>query len=126
MEKTNTVMITVLRRLQRYSRKLWVRVVAMGLLAFVTIGVSQIITPYVPDSMARSVAGSAADRLLQLIASAMLAVTIFSITVMVSVYQSSSSQWTPRVHRLIMQGNPEYDGRFHRGICLCPFGHYPA
>ena len=75
----------------------------MGLLAFVTIGVSQIITPYVPDSMARSVAGSAADRLLQLIASAMLAVTIFSITVMVSVYQSSSSQWTPRVHRLIMQ-----------------------
>ncbi len=75
----------------------------MGLLAFVTIGVSQIITPYVPDSMARSVGGSAADRLLQLIASAMLAVTIFSITVMVSVYQSSSSQWTPRVHRLIMQ-----------------------
>lgn len=75
----------------------------MGLLASVTIGVSQIITPYVPDSMARSVGGSAADRLLQLIASAMLAVTIFSITVMVSVYQSSSSQWTPRVHRLIMQ-----------------------
>jgi uncharacterized membrane protein len=40
---------------------------------------------------------------MQLIASAMLAVAIFSITVMVLVYQSSSSQWTPRVHRLIMQ-----------------------
>jgi uncharacterized membrane protein len=33
----------------------------------------------------------------------MLSVTIFSITVMVSVFQSSSTQWTPRVHRLIMQ-----------------------
>ena len=50
-----------------------------------------------------SVNGTSADRLLNIIASAMLSVTIFSIPVMVSVYQSSSSQWTPRRHRLIMQ-----------------------
>jgi uncharacterized membrane protein len=33
----------------------------------------------------------------------MLAVTTFSLTVMVSVYRASSNQFTPRVHRLIMQ-----------------------
>ena len=33
----------------------------------------------------------------------MLAVTTFSLTVMVSVYQASSTQWTPRIHRLIIQ-----------------------
>ncbi len=79
------------------------RVVVMGLLALVAVGLGQLIAPYVPKSIAETVDASSADRLLQLIASAMLAVTIFSITVMVSVYQSSSSQWTPRVHRLIMQ-----------------------
>ncbi|WP_025061980.1 DUF2254 domain-containing protein [Sulfitobacter guttiformis] len=84
-------------------RKLWVRVMLMGLLAFGAIGMSQLIEGLVPEELAQSVTGVSADRLLNIIASAMLSVTIFSITVMVSVYQSSSSQWTPRIHRLIMQ-----------------------
>jgi uncharacterized membrane protein len=33
----------------------------------------------------------------------MLVVTTFSLTVMVTVYRNSSTQFTPRVHRLIMQ-----------------------
>ncbi len=56
-----------------------------------------------PDKLASYVSGKAADKLLEVIANAMLAVTTFSLTVMVSVYQSSSSQFTPRVHRLIVQ-----------------------
>ena len=95
--------MTVLRRLRRLALKMWARVVLMGLLAIVAVGLGQVIEPLVPEKIAQSVAGSSVDRLLQLIASAMLAVTIFSITVMVSVHQSSSTQWTPRVHRLIMQ-----------------------
>ncbi|MBZ8119079.1 DUF2254 domain-containing protein [Roseovarius sp. LXJ103] len=75
----------------------------MGLLSLISLGLTQLIQIFVPDEMAAQMPGSSADRLLDLIANAMLAVTIFSMTVMVSVYQSSSSQWTPRVHQLIMQ-----------------------
>ena len=94
---------TVLRKGRHYTRKLWVRVVIMGLLAFVAVGISQLVEFVIPEKMAEKISGAAADRLLDIIASAMLSVTIFSITVMVSVYQSSSTQWTPRVHRLILQ-----------------------
>ncbi|QBF31659.1 hypothetical protein CFI11_10580 [Thalassococcus sp. S3] len=88
---------------RHYARQLWVRVMLMGLLAFLSLGLTQLVEPFVPSELASGVPGSSADRLLNLIASAMLAVTTFSLTVMVSVYQASSSQWTPRVHQLIMQ-----------------------
>jgi len=41
--------------------------------------------------------------LLRIIANSMLAVTTFSLTVMVSVHRAASQQWTPRVHRLMME-----------------------
>ena len=94
---------TFVRKAREYSRKLWVRVVLMGLLAFVVLGLTQLIEGFVPKKLGTMLSGSAADRLLQIIADAMLAVTIFSITIMVSVYRASSTQWTPRVHRLIIQ-----------------------
>ena len=103
MDNARSFMMTAFRKARHYARKLWVRVVLIGLLAVLAVALSQWVELYVPDTLSRSLDGAAADRLLQLIASAMLAVTIFSITVMVSVYQSSSTQWTPRVHRLIMQ-----------------------
>ncbi len=94
---------TLVRRLREYSRKLWVRVVIMGLMSLVALAVAQVVEDFVPRELSRSLNGAAADRLLDIIANAMLAGTIFSITVMVSVYRSSSTQWTPRVHRLIIQ-----------------------
>lgn len=94
---------TLLRKAAEYSRKLWVRVLLLGLLAFVAVGITHLVEPLVPDRLGTSLTGEAADRLLQIIANAMLAVTIFSITIMVSVFRSSSAQWTPRVHRLIIQ-----------------------
>ena len=94
---------TLVRKARQYTRKLWVRVLIMGLLAFAAVGITQVVEYIIPETLAKSVTGSSADRLLDIIASAMLSVTIFSITVMVSVYQSSSTQWTPRIHRLIMQ-----------------------
>ncbi|WP_299731291.1 DUF2254 domain-containing protein [uncultured Tateyamaria sp.] len=94
---------TLMQLARYYWRKLHVRVALMGLLAFVALGSTQLVEVMVPDRLAQTVPGAAADRLLNVIANAMLAVTTFSLTVMVSVYQSSSSQWTPRVHQLIMQ-----------------------
>ncbi|MBD3663093.1 DUF2254 domain-containing protein [Sulfitobacter aestuariivivens] len=94
---------TLLRKVRLFTRKLWVRVILMGLLAFVALGLTQLAEIFVPEKLARSLSGASADRLLDIIANAMLAVTIFSLTMMVSVYRSSSAQFTPRFHRLIIQ-----------------------
>lgn len=94
---------TLWRIARKLTRKLWVRVVAMGLLAFFALLLTQVLGGLVPDWLAGSLTDNATDTLLSIIANAMLAVTIFSITIMVSVYQASSSQWTPRIHRLIIE-----------------------
>ncbi|MFX0541295.1 DUF2254 domain-containing protein [Roseovarius sp. S4756] len=94
---------TLWRKARVYAQKLWVRVLAMGLLSVLSLGVTQLIELFIPEDLSSSMSGASADRLLDIIASAMLSVTIFSMTVMVSVYRSSASQWTPRVHRLIMK-----------------------
>lgn len=103
MDDIRLLPATLLRIARTYSRKLWVRVAGMGLLSFVALGLAHLIEIFVPDKIGARLSGAAADRLLDIIANAMLAVTIFSMTVMVTVYRSSSTQWTPRVHRLIMQ-----------------------
>ena len=92
-----------LRVLRGYLRMLWVRVTGMGLLAVVTVGSSQIIEGLLPQEVQNRISMESADRLLNIIASAMLAVTIFSLTVMVSTYQATASQFTPRIHQLIRE-----------------------
>ena len=94
---------TLIRKGREYSRKLWVRVLIMGLLAVLSLLLSMLIERWIPQSLATYLTGSAADRLLSIIANAMLAVTTFSLSVMVTVYRSTSTQWTPRIHRLIVQ-----------------------
>lgn len=94
---------TALRKLRSFARKLWVRVVMMGLLAILSLGLTQLFNPVLPARLSGYLDGASADRLLDIIANAMLVVTTFALTVMVTVYRSSASQWTPRVHRLIME-----------------------
>lgn len=94
---------TLIRKARAYTRKLWVRVMIMGFMAVLAVGMTQLIEVLIPKELGATLTGSAADRLLQIIANAMLAVTTFSITVMVTVYRASSTQWTPRVHRLIIE-----------------------
>lgn len=94
---------TLWRKAVGYWRTLWVRVMLMGAIALLAIGLTQLIEPLLPRQVSALVGGAQADRLLDVIANAMLAATIFALTVMVTVYRSTASQWTPRVHRLIMQ-----------------------
>ncbi|KIC48986.1 DUF2254 family protein [Tateyamaria sp. ANG-S1] len=81
MEFLKLLPMTILASVRKYTRKLWVRVTLMGLFAFVALGLSQLIEPMVPEDLATTLPGSAADRLLNVIANAMLAVTTFSLTV---------------------------------------------
>lgn len=94
---------TAVRKAVEYWRRLWVRVLLMGALAVLAMALTQPVEWLLPEKMQTRLAGSAADRLLNIIAGAMLSVTIFSLTVMVTVFNNVSSQWTPRIHRLAMQ-----------------------
>ena len=85
------------------SRKLWVRVMLFGLLAIAGLGLARLGTLFLPDKLTASVDIASVDRLLNIISNSMLAVTTFSLTVMVSVYRATSTQWTPRIHRLMLE-----------------------
>lgn len=85
------------------SRKLWVRVVIFGCLALIGLGLARLGTVYLPPSLTGSIEIASVDRLFQIISNSMLAVTTFSLSVMVTVYRATSTQWTPRIHRLMLE-----------------------
>ena len=89
-----------LQRLRLVARKLWVRVVLISVLSIVAVLASKLIGPFLPDGLDRRIGAQSVDQLLDILSSSMLAVTTFSLSVMVSVHRSVSSQWTPRAHRV--------------------------
>ena len=93
---------TLLRKIHRLSRRLWVRVMLISGLAFVALGAAKLFGPMIPDGLSEVIGADALNRLLDIISTSMLAVTTFSLSVMVSVHQSASSKWTPRAHRMLL------------------------
>lgn len=85
------------------SRKLWVRVVVFGSLALIGMGIARLGAVLLPQNMMGSIEIASVDRLFTIISNSMLAVTTFSLSVMVSVYRATSTQWTPRIHRLMLE-----------------------
>ena len=85
------------------SRKLWVRVIIFGSLALIGLGLARVGAVFLPNSLTGSVNIASVDRLFQIISNSMLAVTTFSLSVMVTVYRATSTQWTPRIHRLMLE-----------------------
>lgn len=83
--------------------RLWVRIAFVAVLSVVAILVALIARPFLPEEIAETVGTDALDDLLTIIASSMLAVVTFSLAVMVSIYRSASAQWTPRIHRLMLE-----------------------
>ncbi|EYD71851.1 DUF2254 domain-containing protein [Limimaricola hongkongensis] len=94
--------VTILRKIHRLSRRLWVRVTLISGLAFVALGAAKLFGPMIPDGLSEMIGADALNRLLDIISTSMLAVTTFSLSVMVSVHQSASSKWTPRAHRMLL------------------------
>ena len=89
------------RKAVRFSERLWVRIVLVATLALVAAGTATLVGPLIPHSVEDYVGAEATDGILAIIASSMLAVTIFSLGVMVQVHRAVAGQWTPRAHRLL-------------------------
>lgn len=96
----------ILSRARHALNELWVRSVLIGGLALLAAGASATMPWIVPHGLRDLVSAEDVDALLDIIATSMLAVTIFSLTIMVTIHQATSQQWTPRAHRLIVSDRP--------------------
>ena len=88
-----------------FARKLWLRVSVMALIGVATAAAGIVLAPYVPDAWTIKIGAQAIDGILNVLASSMLAVTVFSVSTMVAAYGAATSNVTPRATRLLMEDN---------------------
>ncbi len=88
--------------LLRLRRSLWVRATFIAMLAFGAAAVAPFLGRYIPENLSRDLGAEAVRPILTVLASSMLAVTTFSLSVMVSAHRAASQQVTPRTHRLLL------------------------
>lgn len=92
----------MLFRLRGLTRQLWVRVMLFSLGGIALALLSARIGPYLPYEPSIDLASGAVDDLLNIIASSMLAVTTFSLSIIVSTYSTATTNATPRSTPLLV------------------------
>ena len=88
-----------------FARKLWLRVSVMALIGVGTAVAGIVFAPYVPDNWTIKIGAQAIDGILNVLASSMLAVTVFSMSTMVAAYGAATNNVTPRATKLLMEDN---------------------
>jgi uncharacterized membrane protein len=89
--------------LTQLSRTLWLRASLFALLAVATALIAIPVEHFIKTPFPYSIGGESVGDILHILASSMLAVTTFSLSVMVSAYSAASSGATPRATRLLRQ-----------------------
>lgn len=89
--------------LRRAWRRLGVRVASFALLACVIAVAAPAVEPWMPRELASRIGADAVMPVLTILASSMLAVSTFSLNVMVSAHRTAAANATPRVHRLLLE-----------------------
>lgn len=87
----------------RYLNRLWVRVTLMAALAVVASLGAGLLEPVLPAGLTDRLGPEAVLPVLTILASGMLAVSTFSLNVMVSAHRAAASQATPRAHRILLE-----------------------
>ena len=75
----------------QFSRKLWVRALLFAVLAVITALAAIFLKHLIPDDLSTKIGADAVDNILNILASSMLAVTTFSLSVMVAAYTAATS-----------------------------------
>ena len=91
---------------RRFARKLWARTALVSALAFVAPVLAQGLQILLPEAFLARVDREAVRALLDILANSMLAVTTFSLTVMVTAHLAADQVASPRAHRILRE-----DGR---------------
>ncbi len=87
----------------QHLRKVWVRVVAFAGLAIATVIVAPLVAAYLPQDWTPPINTDATDQILEIMASSMLAVTTFSLSVAVAAFSAAAQSATPRATALLQQ-----------------------
>ena len=88
-------------RLDQFFGQVWVKAVSFGVLGIVTALAAAVIKPFVPMEFGAKVGADAVDQILNILASSMLAVTTFSLSIVVGAFGSASGAATPRATELL-------------------------
>jgi len=81
---------------------MWFRLVVFAGAALLLVGLASVAGSLLPDALAVDFGQDSALRILQILASSMLAVTTFSLTAMISAYASAARGTTPRATQLLI------------------------
>lgn len=84
------------------SKTLWLRVSLFALLAVAGAAVGIVLEDRIPTSLQDRFTTESVMPILSILASGMLAVSTFSLNVMVTAHNAAAQQTTPRVHRILL------------------------
>lgn len=84
-------------------KKLWVRCCFFCVFALFAVVMGPVLGPFIPDELKKLVTTGATKNILQILASSMLAVTTFSLSIMVQAYSAAATSASPRANKLLMQ-----------------------
>lgn len=88
---------------QRLLRKTWVRCSLFSLLAVLAVALSKLLGPWIPEALASRLGSDSTSNLLNIMATSMLTVAVFSATAMVSSFATVASSATPRASQLMIE-----------------------
>jgi len=90
---------------KRLSDRIWFRLVVYAVTALALVAVARFAGSLLPSALAVNFGQDAALRVLQILATSMLAVTTFSLTAMISAYAVAARGTTPRATQLLTADN---------------------
>lgn len=94
---------SLLRWLRQKSRRIHVRVILYAILNMVALAAAVVVGPLIPEGASDVIGAGSVDQILEIIATSMLAVTTFSLTIMVTGFSRAEGRWTPRSHLLLRE-----------------------
>ena len=96
-------------KLLKLRRTLWVKTVAFALLALFSALVAVLLQDIIPPALAGIIGAGAAENILTILASSMLTVTTFSLSIMIAAFSASTNSVSPRATRLLMEDSTTHN-----------------
>jgi uncharacterized membrane protein len=84
-------------------KKVWVRVASFAVLALLSVVLARVLSPFLTIDFALKTGSDAAEELLNVLTTSMLAVTTFSLSIAVSAFAAAASTATPRAVVLLQE-----------------------
>jgi uncharacterized membrane protein len=89
--------------LRQFARRIWVPIAAYGLVGLLAALAAALVPSFLPADWTGVLGENAVTTILQIVASSMLAVTTFSVSIMLSAFGSAASGATPRATSLLRE-----------------------